>query len=180
MLLQVSNQSLIHLNIDDSSCCCGHYCAKKLCAIVQNLPVQGNRIQFGRFSLQVFLSAYNIVFVAPLLKFTSLLDIYLRFCHSLFCKCHHHSTMWKLLTFAALNISTSATSAQTLGWTPLGCFYHDPAAQPLRYSAIPSLSTDTTIENCQAACATKNFPIAGVESGYQCWCDTAVQGGATP
>ncbi|CZR56585.1 uncharacterized protein PAC_06474 [Phialocephala subalpina] len=89
-------------------------------------------------------------------------------------------TMEKLLTLAALGFLTSVTSAQTLGWTPLGCYYHSPIAQPLRYPTVPSLTTDTTIESCQAACAAQKFPISGLEFGYQCWCDTAIQGGATP
>ncbi|KUJ17428.1 uncharacterized protein LY89DRAFT_53229 [Mollisia scopiformis] len=92
------------------------------------------------------------------------------------------STMWNLFTFISFSILASIASAQNdeCSWTSLGCFTHESDTPVLRYAVVPSTTSDTNFENCEAACAAQNYPVSGVEDGFNCWCDVAVQGGATP
>ncbi len=86
------------------------------------------------------------------------------------------SLSWKLATFVVLSLGASSARGC---WTYLACYVDGGTAPtPLLNPIVPSVTGDTTLENCQAACLANNYIYAGLEAGYLCYCDNAIVAGA--
>ncbi|KAK0636226.1 WSC domain-containing protein [Bombardia bombarda] len=73
-------------------------------------------------------------------------------------------------TTSTTSINTSAAPSPTTyePWSLLGCANDTTALRALNGST--TTSTSLTIESCQSFCTSKNYPLAGVEYGTQCYC----------
>ncbi|KAF2170893.1 hypothetical protein M409DRAFT_35857, partial [Zasmidium cellare ATCC 36951] len=66
------------------------------------------------------------------------------------------------------------------GWTYLACYTDSGNARTLRTSQGVSAGADNlTIAECTDACKSAGYGMAGVEYARECWCDDAIQNGAT-
>jgi hypothetical protein len=76
------------------------------------------------------------------------------------------------IAVAAAPMPLPATAS---GYLLLGCYTDNPANRTLSVSK----STVTSVEACVSACSAAAFAYAGVEFRAECWCDSAIRGGAT-
>ncbi|KAJ7853857.1 WSC domain-containing protein [Mycena leptocephala] len=61
---------------------------------------------------------------------------------------------------------------QTVGtWKYYGCFSDSVASRALPNQTIPE---SVTVESCTSACKAKDFAVAGLEFGLECWCSSSI------
>ncbi|WVR00301.1 hypothetical protein IAU59_007444 [Kwoniella sp. CBS 9459] len=65
-----------------------------------------------------------------------------------------------------------SASASSTPWQYLGCANE---TNPRALSLAATSSSTMTIQTCQAFCLSKNYPLAGLEYGRECYCGTALQ-----
>ncbi|RPD53575.1 galactose oxidase [Lentinus tigrinus ALCF2SS1-7] len=63
-------------------------------------------------------------------------------------------------------------------WDSLGCFNDSVDARVL--SVGVNVPGNFSVEGCTEACFGANYPLAGVEFGAQCFCDTQIENGGAP
>ncbi|OCK77470.1 WSC-domain-containing protein [Lepidopterella palustris CBS 459.81] len=78
---------------------------------------------------------------------------------------------------SSLVSSSSGTATPTSPWVSLGCV-NDTVGQRALTNANEATSL-MTVEACQSFCLTKNYPLAGVEYGKQCYCGLDLSNGAS-
>ncbi|EIW72958.1 hypothetical protein TREMEDRAFT_24256, partial [Tremella mesenterica DSM 1558] len=72
---------------------------------------------------------------------------------------------------------TNVTSSLPGGWSSVGCIAESTTGRAL--SAKSLSSSNMTGEVCVSWCSSFGFPLAGVEYGDECYCDTAMRNGAS-
>ncbi|KAK0623861.1 hypothetical protein B0T14DRAFT_495263 [Immersiella caudata] len=80
-------------------------------------------------------------------------------------------------TLSTVEVTTSSSTTTTsppatASWTSLGCYTDSTSNRGLPVSA--TVSGGMTPAKCQSACASKGYPLAGVEYGVECWCGSAI------
>ncbi|KAJ6479618.1 copper radical oxidase [Mycena sanguinolenta] len=65
-------------------------------------------------------------------------------------------------------------------WTSKGCYTDGQAAGRTLTGASYTNTTGMTVQSCIAFCDSKQFVLAGVEYGQQCYCDNYIENGGQP
>lgn len=69
-----------------------------------------------------------------------------------------------------------STNPGTGGYTLIGCYNDTPSARSLSVSL--GSSSSNTVASCVSRCSDAGYPLAGVEFGSECYCDSDIRNGA--
>lgn len=79
----------------------------------------------------------------------------------------------------AITVTTTAssvpTSTPTPAWQAIGCYLDTYPSNSRTLTDLQFYDSSLTGQKCQQACQAKNFNLAGLENGEECWCGNSIQ-----